>query len=66
MVLDQEVCMLNNLIIIIFLLILFFELIKSFIGIIIGIVKLNKYIAYKHFYLLNGKIKGFFKFLYTE
>lgn len=49
-----------------FCLFYFFELIKSFIGIIVGIVKLNKYIAYKHFYLLNGKIKGFFKFLYTE
>ena len=43
-----------------------FELIKSSIGIILGIVKLNKYTVYKHFYLLNGKIKGFFKFLYSE
>lgn len=49
-----------------FLLFFLFELFKSIIGIILSLVKFNKFKLYKHFYLFNGKIKGFFKYLHSE
>lgn len=38
-----------------------FELIKSAVGILYGIIKINKQFIFKHYYLLNGKINGFFQ-----
>lgn len=43
-----------------------YEVLKSLIGSILGILKLNKYFFYKHSNLLKGKILGFIRFLLSE
>ena len=47
---------------ILFKLLILFEVIKSFTGIVIGILIINKHYILKHFFLLNGKLKGFFQY----
>lgn len=50
----------------IFKLLMIFELIKSFTGIVIGILIFNRHYIFKHFFLLNGKTKGFFKYFSSK
>jgi len=49
-----------------FILFFIYELLKSFVGIIIGVITINKKIYYKHGSLLHGKIKGFFKYFFLQ